>query len=222
MRKLPPSEIGAEEARRLADQVLSGRGYVEAGRPPSLRDRAFDWIAEKFTDLFASLSTVGGRGWFAWVIIIGFAALIIFLLHRLLRNVGRVSTAKVSTDPVIAVSSDTTATEWLAEAARAEAAGDWRAAVRCRHRSLVATLVQRDVVPSGQSHTAGEIQRIVAERRPAAGDAMQRATWLFKDTWYGWISADAASSSEFEALAAEIVRLVDEARLVAPNELVSS
>lgn len=221
VRKLPPSEVGADEARRLADEVLAGRGYVEAARPPSLRDRAFEWIAERFTDLLNSLSSVGGRGWFAWVIIIAFAAFIIFLLRRLLRNVGRVSSAKVSADPVVVVSGDVAAEEWLNQAAAAEAAGDWRTAVRCRHRALVTTLVRRQVVPSGPSQTAGEIQQVVAERRPQAAATMQQATWLFKDTWYGWITADATSSSDFAALSAEVLRLTEQPEVASTPELVS-
>jgi len=219
---LPPSDVSADEARRLADQVLAGRAYVEAGRPPSLRDRVFDWIGQRFTDLFESLSSVGGRGWFAWIIIAAFAALIIFLLTRLLRNVGRTSTATVRPEPIVEVSNNTSAEEWLAQATVAESAGDWRTAVRCRHRALVTTLIRRQIVPAGPSQTAGEIQHIVAHQRPDAATTMQEATWLFKDTWYGWIDADAASSATFAELSAEVLRLTSEPAATAEPAMVSS
>ena len=86
MRELPPSEVSAEKARDVADQVLSGRAYVEAARPPSLQERVFDWIADLIGDLFNALTSTGGRGIIAWLVIIGFGLLIAFLVSRLMRN----------------------------------------------------------------------------------------------------------------------------------------
>ena len=203
--QIPPTEVGADEARQTADQVLSGRAYVEAARPPSLQERLFDWLGERFADLFNLLSSGGGRGWTAWIIIALFGALIVFLLSRLLRN-SVPSPAKVVIEgPEIDVIGDRSADEWLAAARDAEEAGDWRIAVRCRHRALVTTLVRRGVVAARPGQTAGEISLVVAEKMPPAAEAMQEATWLFKDTWYGWIDATADSSARFAELADQVL-----------------
>ena len=103
--ELPPSEVSAEEARDTADSVLSGRAYVEAARPPSLQERFFDWIAEVIGDLFNALSSTGGRGVTAWVVIIGFGLLIAFLLSRLVRNLDPLPPRLTTERPNVALKS---------------------------------------------------------------------------------------------------------------------
>ena len=184
MRELPPSEVSAEEARDVADQVLSGRAYVEAARPPSLQERAFDWIADLIGDLFNALSSTGGRGIIAWVVIIGFGLLIAFLVTRLMRNLDPLPAPPASARPIVEITESRSAGDWLADAIAAERNHDWRTAIRCRHRSLVAELLNLEIVTARPGLTAGEIAHEVAQARPAAAATMHQATWLFKDTWY--------------------------------------
>lgn len=204
--QLPPSEIDPERARDTADQVLSGRAYAEARREPSLQERFFNWMGDIIGDFFEGLSTAGGRGITSWIVIGSFAALIVFLLSRLLKNRGALPVREAASKPVIDVYGGRSADEWLAAALEAEQQQEWRTAVRCRHRALVTTLIRRGVVTARPGQTAGEISRAVSTERPAAAAAMQDATWLFKDTWYGWTEATASSSARFAELADQVLQ----------------
>ena len=205
MRELPPSEVSAEKARNVADQVLSGRAYVEAARPPSLQERVFDWIADLIGDLFNALTSTGGRGIIAWLVIIGFGLLIAFLVSRLMRNLDPLPTRPASTRPTVEITGNRSAGDWLADAMAAERNHDWRTAIRCRHRSLVAELLDLEIVTARPGLTAGEIAHEVAQARPAAAATMHEATWLFKDTWYGSHHADAAATAAFADLAHQVI-----------------
>jgi len=205
VRELPPSEVSAEKARDVADQVLSGRAYVEAARPPSLQERVFDWIADLIGDLFNALTSTGGRGIIAWLVIIGFGLLIAFLVSRLMRNLDPLPTRPASTRPTVEITGNRSAGDWLADAMAAERNHDWRTAIRCRHRSLVAELLDLEIVTARPSLTAGEIAHEVAQARPAAAATMHEATWLFKDTWYGSHHADAAATAAFADLAHQVI-----------------
>ena len=205
MRELPPSEVSAEKARDVADQVLSGRAYVEAARPPSLQERVFDWIADLIGDLFNALTSTGGRGIIAWLVIIGFGLLIAFLVSRLMRNLDPLPTRPASTRPTVEITGNRSAGDWLADAMAAERNHDWRTAIRCRHRSLVAELLDLEIVTARPGLTAGEIAHEVAQARPAAAATMHEATWLFKDSWYGSHHADAAATAAFADLAHQVI-----------------
>jgi len=205
VRELPPSEVSAEKARDVADQVLSGRAYVEAARPPSLQERVFDWIADLIGDLFNALTSTGGRGIIAWLVIIGFGLLIAFLVSRLMRNLDPLPTRPASTRPTVEITGNRSAGDWLADAMAAERNHDWRTAIRCRHRSLVAELLDLEIVTARPGLTAGEIAHEVAQARPAAAASMHEATWLFKDTWYGSHHADAAATAAFADLAHQVI-----------------
>lgn len=205
MFEIPPSEVGAEEARNIADEVLRGRAYAEANRPPSLQDRIFDWIAELFADLFSVLSSSGGRGITAWIVIALFGGAVIFLVSRLIRTWGPLPARVAVPDPIIDIEAGYTAEQWLQQAEDLESMGDWRGGIRCRHRSLVTTLIDRDIVTARPGQTAGEIQQLVAIERPATAQAMQDATWLFKDTWYGWVTPQAEHRDRFIELASTVV-----------------
>lgn len=201
---LPPPDFSGEEARGIADSVLAGRAYTEAARPPSLQERIFDWIADLFGDLLDALSSTGGRGIVAWVIIAIFVALIGYLCVRLIGGAGTLPLRQASRKPRVAMVEDRTAAQWLAAADEAEQSGDWRTGIRCRHRSLVATLIDRELVTARPGFTAGDIERRVAATHPASQQAMAEATNLFKDTWYGWAEATETSRDRFAALASQI------------------
>ena len=210
MAEAPNSPVSPDEARDLADQVLSGRAYVEASRPPSLQERAFNWISDRIGDLINALSSSGGRGVTAWIVIALFTAVILFLLWRFTQGRGELPKRQARSKPTIDVLAGFSAAEWLEQAEAAEAAGDWRLALRCRHRSLAATLVGQGLVVDRPGQTAGEIYRSVAKARPATDVAMREATNLFKDTWYGWVEADRSSRDRFVELSEQVLRAAEQ------------
>jgi len=211
MQQLPQPEFSADEARDTADVVLSGQAYRQAARGPSLQERLFDWVAERVSDLFNALSSAGGRGAIAWVVIGVFSAIIVYLVWRMLRSASPTPLRRGTASASIEILGDRSAAEWLASAEQAEAAGDWRLGIRCRHRVLVATLVDQEALEPRPGMTAGEIERVVAGTHPRAAVAMQSATDLFKDTWYGWIDATRTDRDQFVALADQVLASVESA-----------
>jgi hypothetical protein len=93
------------------------------------------------------------------------------------------------------------AAEWLADAAACEARSDWRGALRCRYRALVADLAQRGLVEEIAGRTTGEYRAAVAETLPASADLFAGATELFELAWYGDGPTDAAATARFRELA---------------------
>lgn len=211
---LQPPDFSGEEARDIADSVLAGRAYTEAARPPTLQERIFNWIGDLFSDLLNALSSTGGRGIVAWLIIAIFVAVIGYLVFRLIGGAGTLPVRQPSRKPTIAMIEDRTAAEWLAAADEAEQLGDWRRGIRCRHRSLVAELVDRELVTARPGFTAGDIERRVTASHPEAHEAVSEATNLFKDTWYGWAEATEASRDRFAELASQIMTATSEPTVV--------
>lgn len=105
----------------------------------------------------------------------------LLLLTRFARRIRR--------DPSVDVRSATGprrgAADWAAEAARHAAAGEWREALRCRYRALVADLAVRGVVEEIPGRTAREYTAQVRDHLPPAGVAFGEASDLFEAAWYG-------------------------------------
>lgn len=203
--ELPDPTISADQARRTADSVVSQGDYLRAARGPSIRERLLNWITEQVAELFRALTSFGGRGLVAWIIIGIFVVAIVFLLTRLARNLGPMPVREGSLDPRVDITQGLTPQQWTERAVEAETTGDWGLGIRCRHRALVTTLIDRGHVAARPGLTAGEIQRIVSSGHPNAAEAMQQATWLFQDVWYGSLPAGAAQRDEFEDLASRVL-----------------
>lgn len=200
--------ISADQARRTADSVVSQGDYLRAARGPSLRERLFNWIAEQIGELFRALTSFGGRGVVAWVIIGIFVIAIAYLLSRLIRNLGPMPQREGSVDPRVDITQGLTPQQWKKRAAEAEAEGDWRSGIRCRHRALVTTLIDQGHVASRPGLTAGEIERIISANHPHAALSMRDATWLFQDVWYGSAPATATERDTFVGHAEQVLEQV--------------
>jgi len=79
---------------------------------------------------------------------------------------------------------------WLLEADRAVAAGDFERAVRALYHALLTALQARGVVEDAPSLTAGETRLAVAATRPALSAVVGRATTVFERVAYGGAPAD--------------------------------
>jgi hypothetical protein len=101
-----------------------------------------------------------------------------------------------------------TAPQWLDAAERAEAAGDWREGLRCRHRALVARLVEEGVVDDVAGRTTGEYRREVGRALPGAAGEFAGATELFERAWYGAAATGPEERARFGALAEQVLERV--------------
>lgn len=202
---LPDSEVDPATARSVADEVLSRRAYVDAARPPSLWERFQTWVFEQISELFALLTSAGGRGFVGWIIVAVFAGAIVWLLYRLARSAGPIPVRDAVADPTIDLTEGLSPEEWLRAADTAETSADWRTGLRCRHRALVTALIDRGVVAARPGQTAGEVADEIGRKAPPAAGAISEATGLFKDAWYGRLPAGPAERDHFIELAAVVL-----------------
>jgi hypothetical protein len=187
----PPGQV-----TRTVGRVLSRPEYRHPG--PSFLDRiqndVFDWLARV-------LSGVVGAGIVAWIVVAVITGLVALVVWRLASGMTR--------DPGrgVAVTAGRTrpSTEWRAEAEAHERAGEWRQAVRCRYRALVADLAGRGLLHEIPGRTAGEYRAELGTALPAASPPFSGATELFEGAWYGKRPTAAADAARFRELADRVL-----------------
>ena len=184
------------QVRRAIERVLARPEYRHPA--PSilgrLRNDAFDWVAR-------ALAHVVGSGIGAWIAVAVIAALVSLVVWRLGSGVTR--------DPggVVAVAGrrDRPAAAWRAEAEAHERSGEWRQAVRCRYRALVADLADRGLLHEIPGRTAGEYRSVLGASLPVAASTFLGVTELFEGAWYGGRPTAAADAAHFRDLADRVL-----------------
>lgn len=81
------------------------------------------------------------------------------VLHYLAHRETEASGQAFEDLPRVGGGRDRSHSEWADEASQLEASGDWKGAIRCRCRELVAVLVQRRLVESVPGRTTGELRQ---------------------------------------------------------------
>ena len=199
---LPPSEHDRDEVRNEIERILSQPEYREPPRP--IFQRVMDWIAERAADLIADILGGGSAVVIGWVISAVVGIVVAYLLIRfvmaLRSDPGRREAAMG--DP------RRPPEDWAAEAERYEAAGEWRQALRCRYRALVAQLAARGLVDEIPGRTAGEYRIEVSENLPPAAQPFAAATFMFEEAWYGGGDVDEVRHAQFRASASEVTATV--------------
>lgn len=200
-RSVRPRDPAQVEATARA--ILAGRQF----RPPprSIPQAVWHWISKEWHSLFPSLPT-GGIDLPRWLglllVVVAVAVAVVLVVRggglrrRLRHRAGHPVTVHTTADD-LGVGADT----WRERALAAEAAGDWREGVRCRYRSVLATLAAAGVVAEAVGRTAGEYRRRVAADLPAARSAFAAATTVFEETWYGSAVAGPGSRDRLEEAA---------------------
>jgi hypothetical protein len=196
---LPPPGAGADEIRQGADEILSRPEFREPTR--SLYQRALDWIGERLGDVLGALVSGGAGAVLAWVLLVAAVLAIAYLVFRAVQRDRRQEPASAGAAVDVERDDRRPPEAWDADAARFEAEGRWREAVRCRYRSLVARLARAGVVEEVPGRTAGEYRTLVASARPPVAEPFAGATSLFERAWYGHEDTGADDSSSFRALA---------------------
>jgi hypothetical protein len=182
-----------DTVRRLADDILARPEFRQPA--PSLFERVQQWLADRIGQVVESL--VGGNAnAISWLLFFALVGVVVWFVLRFARTV-QVDPAR---RPEVAVERRRTPAEWRAEAAEREAAGEWRAALRCRYRALVGDLAQRGIVPDIAGRTAGEYRVDVGRALPPVAPDFAGATELFERAWYGDIATGPAESEQFRAL----------------------
>jgi hypothetical protein len=204
---LPPTERDPEQARRVADEVLSRPEYQwEDDTSDSPLQDVVDWINDRLSDVVPSFGAGGGAlpTWIGWVVLALLVALLLLVLWRGRAGFRRDRRPKRERAVVVAEAGDESV-DWAAEAARHEAEGRWRDGLRCRYRALVGELSDRDVIPDLVGRTAGEFVADVRRTSPPAAPAFRRATDVFEAAWYGGAAGGPDDRDRFARLADEVL-----------------
>ena len=195
--QLPVPEHTADEAGRAARSVLSRAEFDEPPTPllERLRDDLFEFLGRLFARLLEG-ATGSPLGWLVVGIVVAGLAVVVV---RFARGVAR----DPEGDAVRAGAAGRrrrSAADWRADADRLERAGDWRGALRCRYRALVADLGARGLVDEVPGRTAGEYRADITVNAPLVADDFSGATALFERAWYGGIPTGAGDADAFRSL----------------------
>jgi len=196
---LPAPTRDPQQVHRTVNEVLSRPEFRPAAR--SLLDRVWAWLLGILGELLAMLTATAAGSIAGLVLFAVMVLLIVLLTTRLVRGMSR------SPEVAAAVVSPPrrSAADWRAEAGAHERDGEWRQAVRCRYRALVADLASRGVVEELAGRTSGEYRGEVGRNLPGAAEAFAGATALFERAWYGRRPTGAAESARFRDLAGRVL-----------------
>ena len=190
----------AATAHAAAKSVLSSSQFGSAG--------GSNWIYSFLNWVGRGLSDVAG--WFFSGNGLSIAGLVVAGLLVVLALVLAARFAvRVQSDPAVRVHEDQvgrTPVDWRAEADRHAAAGDWRQALRCQYRALVAELAERGVVEEMPGRTAREYEQQVRASAPAAAASFEEASDMFEAVWYGFAPCGADDLAHFAAASTATVR----------------
>lgn len=126
---------------------------------------------------------------------------------------------RVQSDPAVRIHEDEVGrrpVDWQAEADAHAAAGEWRPALRCRYRALIAELAEREVVEEIPGRTAREYEQQVRRRAPAAAAAFDQASEMFESVWYGFEPCGPDDLERFATLAGEVTTMTRRRRQLVP------
>jgi hypothetical protein len=189
----------ASTIRRTAHDILSRPEFRPPPESPltSLRRWAFNQLgrlleavvggsALGLVGLVCAVVTVAGLGWLVW--------------H--LRGTSARASRRTG---VIIEGAPRRVEDWLAEAATCEASGDWRGALRCRYRALVAELARRGLVEELPGRTTGDYRRAIVSAAPAAAADFAAATELFEFAWYADRPTDVTQAGRLRDIAEHVL-----------------
>lgn len=216
----PPVPVHAgEDVRRIADEVLAGERF--APPPRSFVERFLDWLRDLWDRVFpdadppgfgGSGGGSGGSSLFT-VVVLALAVVLVVVVARSLRGTWRRSRRPSAAAPLdVAVQGRRSVAAWDELAARLEAEGRWKDAVRARFASLVERLVERGVVDDAPGRTSGEYRAEVAATRPEAAAAFAVAADLFERAWYGDLPTGPEEAERFTDGAARVLAVVADGR----------
>jgi len=196
---LPVPTHDPDQVHRTAEEVLSRPEFREAARP--LLSRLWDWVLWRLGELLTALVGTSAGSIIGLLLFLLLLAALAALAVRFARGMTR--------DPEVAAAIPAAprrgAEEWRAQAESHERAGEWRQALRCRYRALVADLAGRGLIDEVPGRTAGEYRGEVGRNVPAAAEAFAGATELFERAWYGRTPTGSGELTQFRDLAGRVL-----------------
>ena len=195
MADLPVPSSGADEVRRIADEMLARPEFLQA--QPTWWQRLTRVVFDFISRVLEAMAGDGRGSIIGTVTIIVVVLALLYLIVRLTRT--------VRVDPRLADATGSalgrTRADWAADAQACEAAGEWRDAVRCRYRELLAALAGAGLLAEVAGRTSGEYLTTFAADVPGAADAFAQVTHRFETAWYSHDETTQADLAAFREAA---------------------
>jgi len=198
--ELPVPDQDPSTSDQKADDILGRQEFQRA--QPGVFQRILTWLGDEVGTVLAGLFTGGSGAAVSWAILAVVLTVVALIVFRVARTV---QAEPIRSGPEMQVEVRRSPIEWRREAEACEARGEWKAALRCRYRALVADLVARRVVRDLAGHTTGEYRADVAVALPAAAAEFAGASELFERAWYGDRPTGPEENARFQELAAVVV-----------------
>ncbi len=191
---IPPFGHDADEVRRRADDLLNAPPYVDGPPGPVRRFLTLlaDRVATFLAEVFANATFARALPWILAVIGV---VVITVVVVRLTRG----ATLDRAVAEVPRVDRQRSAADWTADADAAQAAGQWRDAVRYRYLALVTALHDDGHVEEVPGRTVRELDREVAGRVPPLAADVARAGARFEEVVFGGRPAERADAEVIRA-----------------------
>ena len=209
MADLPVPVTAADEVRRITQDVLARPEFIESR--PSWLQRAWLWLADRIGSLLDALGGEGRGSTIGTVALVVIIVVAILVVLRFSRTVRRDRRLDLEAQGTVGRSPQ----DWLDEAAALEQQAQWRAALRCRYRGLVAELAEHGLVEEVPGRTTGEYLTAVVTNVPDAAEAFTAATRGFEVAWYGHADVTASDAEDFAAVARRVLAAAGVRRPVA-------
>lgn len=204
--ELPTPDPPPGPVRDKADEILRDSQF-HTGSSKSVMQRIVDWIADQITLPFTAAS--GGNTVVGFVILAAFLGLLVYVLSRLRFNLPKSASEIDVLDVGVDAEEDRAADVWRSEAEAAEAAGEWKDALRARYRWLLGELFERQVLTNVPGRTPGEYRNDARHALSEAANDFASATDLFEAAWYGNETTGADENRRFRACAERVIAATD-------------
>ncbi|GAA1468752.1 DUF4129 domain-containing protein [Nocardiopsis exhalans] len=172
-----PLEVTREEGRRRAIEELSDPVYGQ--NEPSLLDRLLMWLGEFLDWLGRAGEGVVPGGWLLAGVLLVVLVLVVAMIFYLRPSRNRRVEAPLHEGEV------RTAADHRALSERAEAVGDFAAAVTERLRAISVDLEDRVIISPKAGRTATELAAEAARTLPVEAGGLHEGARIFNDVAYG-------------------------------------
>ncbi len=209
---LPVTNDDPDRIRESARQILQ---RPEFGDHRSIFERVVDWISSTLAGIFGGIfggsgSGTGFVGQVFQVLLIGFAALLLFLAIRAIWRAARARKAPEVGDGIVVLFGEVSNPADLIEAAEnAERDRRFKQALMARYRHLVASLIQQGVLLDVPGRTTGEYRVEFGQVRPDSAVDFDQVTMSFEKAYYGDEPVGAAELEEARRVVALLLAQSD-------------
>jgi Domain of unknown function (DUF4129) len=206
--RLPVPARSGPAMRAIAARIVAERQFKH---DEDLWQRFVEWVE---AHLNVQVPALFGAVWATFVVLAVLVGAVAAIIYLAIKN-GPLRRGRLATKRGVVVTDEDrprSADDWRREADRLAARGDYREAMRCRYRALVAELADRRLIDQVPGRTSGDYERAVRALVPEVAEQFSSATRLFERCWYGQETSDARAQVVFDDAAGAVIDAVGSGR----------